>query len=96
MYKAAPAKRARSSSCVNSGKAIVNTVDESIHGLILTDTEKNHLEALAQSCIYVETKHEINTLELCDIFREFGDFKTARKTEHGFWVHLDLQEGETI
>ena len=93
MYKAAaPIKRARSS---NSGNGIKNnTLDESVHGLILTQREKDHLETLAQSCIYVETKHEMSTFEICDIFREYGDFKATKETENGFWVHLDLKEDE--
>jgi hypothetical protein len=92
MLKAPPMKRVKSS--VSSAS---NPPDEVIHGLILTQKEKDHLVALERSCVYIETKSEMNLHELCDVLREYGTIKIIKEHSTGYWAQLlDMEDELTI
>ena len=38
----------------------------------------------------------MSTFEICDLFREYGNFKATKEYATGFWVHLELEDEETI
>ena len=94
----APLKRARSSASTSQlisttgirvatgGKALP---DEAIYGLILTKHEKEWLNSLANTVVYIETKKDMAIYEMAEMMAEYGNFVTVKDRTCGFWCHLD-------
>lgn len=66
-------------------------------GLILTELEKKHLADLAHSCIFIETKKELSTLEVIEMIRDFGSIRVIKEVSMGFWcIFNDISNEQTI
>ena len=95
---------AKSRSATNSvvKKKAATTLEPSdaaaqLYGLYLTEREKEHLNELSHSTIFIRTKSQITVFEVVERLREYGFIRVMKEHETAFWCTFsDITNEDSI